>query len=147
MRTRLIEEFRRGVVEMPGAVGLVQRLVGKYPLALASGSPMEAINMSLQTLGIQRCFDQVISSESVARGKPNPDVFLRAAELLQVPPANCVVFEDSLVGVTAARAAGMQCYAVPSGHLTEITALATRVFASLAEVPLGTSETDGVLAS
>jgi len=138
IRSRLIEEFMHGVPAMPGAVELVRRLAARrYPLALASGSPMEAIEPTLVRLGIRECFDQVVSSEMVKRGKPHPDVFLKAAELLRAEPAECVVFEDSLVGVQAAAAAGMSCYAVPSGHFEEIAKLATRVYRSLEEVELG----------
>jgi HAD superfamily hydrolase (TIGR01509 family) len=133
LRGRLIEEFGKGVKAMPGAVELVRHLRGRYPLALASGSPMEGIELALGQLGVHECFDQVISSESVKRGKPEPDVFLAAARLLGAAPAECVVFEDSLVGVRAAVAAGMGCYAVPSGNAEQIRALATRVMGSLAE--------------
>lgn len=134
IRSRLIEEFRGGVEAMPGAVELVKRLCGRYPLALASGSPMEGIELALGAIGLSGCFDVVISSESVARGKPHPDVFLKAAELLRADPSECVVFEDSLVGVMAARAAGMQCYSVPSGAHDEIRVIAARVFSSLADI-------------
>lgn len=134
IRSRLIDEFKRGVEPMPGAVALVKRLCGHYPLALASGSPPEGIQLALGAAGIADCFNVIISSESVARGKPHPDVFLKAAELLGAKPAECVVFEDSLVGVMAAKAAGMYCFAVPSGAHDEIRAIATRVFPSLAEV-------------
>ena len=133
-RERLLEQFTHSAAPMPGAVDLVRHLYQHYPLALASGSPIEAIEVTLQRLQIRDCFQKVISSESVKRGKPHPDVFLAVADLLKIVPADCVVFEDSLVGVQAASAAGMQCYAVPSCHPEKIAQIATRVFASLAEV-------------
>lgn len=133
-RDALLAEFSVAVDPMPGAVDLVRRLHPLRPMALASGSPLQVIENVLARLEIRDCFQVVITSESVERGKPHPDVFLKAAELLGVPPADCLVFEDSLVGVQAARAAGMQCFAVPSGRAAEIEAIATSVFTSLAEV-------------
>jgi HAD superfamily hydrolase (TIGR01509 family) len=119
---------------MPGAVALVQQLSGNYRLAVASGSPPAAIVTALRSLGIADRFVVVISSESVARGKPEPDVFLAAASRLGVEPGRCLVFEDSLVGVQAARAAGMACVAIPSGDHESIAATGTRVFESLAVI-------------
>jgi len=76
----------------------------------------------------------------VKRGKPAPDVFLAAAEKLGVAARECVVFEDSVIGVQAAVAAGMGCFAVPSGDagaVAEIRALGGRVVGSLEEVGWG----------
>jgi HAD superfamily hydrolase (TIGR01509 family) len=136
IRDALIAGFAGEIEAMPGALALLRRLAGRAPIALASGSPLPAILAALQRLEIRQCFNHVVSSESVARGKPHPDVFLAAAEALGVPPANCLVFEDSLIGVRAARAAAMRCIAVPSGAHDEIRRLATRTFDSLADVPV-----------
>jgi beta-phosphoglucomutase-like phosphatase (HAD superfamily) len=78
----------------------------------------------------------MISSDSVAKGKPAPDVFLKAAELLGAAPQRCIVFEDSYHGVQAGLAAGMKVFAVPSTRGNGIERLATRTFSSLAEVTL-----------
>ncbi len=135
MRDALIEAYGQAEIPpMAGAVGLVRRLHGLAPMAVASGSPVEGIERAMQRLEIRGCFDVVISSESVARGKPAPDVFLKAAELLGAAPAECLVFEDSLHGVRAARAAEMAVFAVPTVAPEEIARLATGVFGSLAEV-------------
>ncbi len=131
LRDALIDRFAGGVQAMPGAVALVRRLRGRAPMAVASGSPRRAIEMALKTLEIDDCFEVILTSESVARGKPHPDVFLAAAVSLNMPPEACLVFEDSLIGVRAACAAGMRCFAVPSGMHDRIRELATRVFDSL----------------
>jgi len=136
MRDALIAGFKGHVQPMPGAVELVKRVAGRVPMAVASGSPLAVITYCLDTLGIRQHFAQVISSEAVLRGKPHPDVFLAAAKALNTAPADCLVFEDSLIGVRAAKAAGMQCFSVSSGHHAEIAALATRTFESLADVTL-----------
>lgn len=136
LRTHLIQAFANGADEMPGASTLVRHLHGRYPLAVASGSPVEAIRTALSHLGITECFDRIITSESVPRGKPHPDVFLEAAHQLNQAPAHCLVFEDSLIGVQAAKAAGMHCFAIPSCYPAQIAALATSVFDDLAQITL-----------
>jgi HAD superfamily hydrolase (TIGR01509 family) len=136
MRDTLMAGFAGQAEPMPGAVEFVTRVAGKFPLAVASGSPWPVITGVLETLKIREHFRVVVSSESVARGKPHPDVFLATAEALGAPPRECLVLEDSLIGVRAAKAAGMRCYSVPSGHHAEIAALADGVFSSLAEITL-----------
>jgi HAD superfamily hydrolase (TIGR01509 family) len=83
------------------------------PLAVASGSSRAAIEAVLAGTGLDAYFGTTVSAEEVARGKPEPDVFLAAALLLGVRPAECVVLEDAPPGVEAARRAGMSCVAVP----------------------------------
>jgi len=116
MRDRLLENFARFPIEpIPGAIALVQRCSKTgLPMAVASGSPMQAIEHALEILGIRHHMRILVTSEGVARGKPHPDVFLATGEKLGVPAANCLVFEDSLVGVKAAAAAGMRCVVRPS---------------------------------
>jgi HAD superfamily hydrolase (TIGR01509 family) len=135
MREQLLNNFQsRPAVAQPGAVELVRRMATLAPLAVASGSPMEAIELTLRGLGIETAFQVVLSSESVKRGKPHPDVFMAAAERLGVAAQDCLVFEDSLVGVQAARAAGMRVFVVPSEPAAAPSGLATRVFGSWKQV-------------
>jgi HAD superfamily hydrolase (TIGR01509 family) len=84
-----------------------------YPLALASGSSPEVIDVVLTAAGLRDRFDVTVSAEQVDRGKPAPDLFLAAAKQLRVVAEGCVVIEDSSYGVRAALAAGMRCIAVP----------------------------------
>jgi HAD superfamily hydrolase (TIGR01509 family) len=136
MRAFLLEEFAAPVAPMPGADALVRALAPHYGLAVASGSPAEAIRSVLERAGWIPLFRETVSSESVAKGKPAPDVFLAAAARLTAAPQRCLVFEDSLHGVRAARAAGMKCFVVPSLDDRRIAGLADRVFESLADVRL-----------
>ena len=137
MRDALFQAFEKGAIEpMSGAVACVRALADSYPLAVASGSPLPLIELAMKSLNLRDAFDVFVSSESVARGKPFPDIFLATAKKLGVDPARCLVFEDSLVGVQAARASGMACYAIPSSSPAEIAQIATRTFTCLAEVTL-----------
>jgi HAD superfamily hydrolase (TIGR01509 family) len=135
MRTELLLAFRKSPPgQMPGAIDCVTRMARHTTIALASGSPLEAIESVTRRLGIRDHFAVVLSSESVKRGKPHPDVFLAAAEKLAVPPQQCLVFEDSLIGIEAALAAGMRVFAIPSGNHAAIAKKATRTYASLDQI-------------
>lgn len=79
---------------------------------IASGSELHRIELSLEVTGLRTYFEQITSSYEVAQGKPAPDVFLRAAEKMGFAPESCIVIEDTIFGVQAGVAAGMQvlCY-------------------------------------
>ena len=86
-----------------------------YRIAIASSSTVPAINRVLELFNLEEAFDVRVSGDHVAVGKPAPDIFLRAAELLNVDPEKCIVIEDSGSGILAAKRAGMQCTAYLSG--------------------------------
>ncbi|KKD54946.1 phosphatase [Paenibacillus sp. ICGEB2008] len=79
------------------------------PVAVASSSPRSLIDLIMEKTGLGRYFDIRITGEEVSQGKPAPDIFLYAAELLGIAPAHCIVIEDSRNGVHAAKSAGMRC--------------------------------------
>ena len=111
----------------PGCAELIAAAAGRIPLALASGSTRRIIDAVLDQFGLARRFGVVLSCESVARGKPAPDIFLCAAEQLSRAPAECIVLEDSPAGVQAARAAGMRVIAVPERDKARFVGLADHV--------------------
>ncbi|NTW82235.1 MAG: beta-phosphoglucomutase family hydrolase [Chlorobiaceae bacterium] len=88
-------------------------------LGLGTGSGPTNIRYVLGLLNLSNTFDTVVSAYDVEHGKPQPDIFLRAAELLAVDPSCCIVFEDALPGIEAARNAGMQCVAVTTTNKAE----------------------------
>lgn len=79
----------------------------KIPLAVASGGFREIILKQLEIIGCADWFDTIVTAEDTTRHKPFPDVFLEAARRMQVPPADCLVYEDADLGLAAAKAAGM----------------------------------------
>jgi len=120
---------------MAGATALLARLQGAMRIGLASSSYRDAVDGVLHGLGIAHYFDTIVSGSEVARVKPAPDIFLRAANLLGVAPAQCAVLEDAEKGVLAAQAAGMPCIAVPSSYTRDHDfSQATQICASLDEV-------------
>ncbi len=83
-----------------------------FAQALASSTPIENIELISEVLGLKRYLSKLVSGETVPRGKPAPDIFLKAAQELGIAPRYCVVIEDAVAGVEAAHAAGMRCIAV-----------------------------------
>lgn len=119
---QLIQDFyklmlpicEKNVEPMPGLYKLINSL-GKadYKLALASSARLEKINIILKKLELTAIFDKIISGEDeIKHGKPAPDIFLKAAEKLNVKPKYCLVLEDAQNGVEAAKRAGMRCIGV-----------------------------------
>ena len=113
----MLEQIASGPIPMAGVPEVLRgvRAAG-YQLALASSAEPRVIDANLDALGLRPLFEAVVSGTQVARGKPAPDVFLAAAERLGVPPAACLVVEDSRNGLLAAKAAGMRCAVVPCAH-------------------------------
>ena len=101
----------------PGTEALVRALTAAgHPLAVVTGAQRSDVDFVLGHSGVGGHFEVVVTEEDVTRGKPDPEGFLLAAERLGVLPQEIVVFEDSLAGVRAARAAGMRCIAVTGTH-------------------------------
>jgi beta-phosphoglucomutase len=99
----------RGVLPVAGAPGFVAALARHgVPRAVASSATREDVESLLTEIGLRAHFDTVVTAEDVRQGKPSPEVFLRAAAGLGQSPGACLVFEDSIVGIHAARAAGMR---------------------------------------
>ena len=104
-------------------------------IGLASSSYRDAVDGVLHGLGMASYFETIVSGSEVARVKPAPDIFLKAANRLGVAPAECVVLEDAEKGVLAAQAAGMPCVAVPNGYTRDHDfSQATQICASLNQV-------------
>ncbi len=98
----------------PGAAELLGALRERgVPLALASSTDSAVVRQELDEAGLLTCFDAVVGGDQVKRSKPDPEIFLRAAEALDMPPARCFVIEDSFNGIRAAHRAGMRPLMVP----------------------------------
>lgn len=96
----------------------------RITVGLASSSPMVFIEKVLEKFGIRHYFSCVISGEEMARGKPAPDIYLEASKVLDIPPEQCMVLEDSRNGVMAAKSAGMRCigFANPNSGSQDLSA-------------------------
>jgi beta-phosphoglucomutase len=115
------EAYRRIVMDsiqpLPGVVALVEDLdKSGFRLAVGSSGPRRNIDLIVSLFGISDCFVAIVSGEDVPLGKPDPTIFLMAAQRIGCEPRRCLVIEDAPVGIEAARAAGMKCLAVTNTH-------------------------------
>jgi HAD superfamily hydrolase (TIGR01509 family) len=137
------EAFRKDLTIIAGINEVLDEI--KLPMAIASGSEMERLEFTLQLTGLYDRFkDRLYSSSLVAKGKPHPDIFLYAAEKLNVASEKCLVIEDSLNGVRAGKAANMTVFGFTGGthvfnkeaHRDELLSLgADLVFHDMRELP------------
>jgi len=104
---------------LPGVKEMLEYLKNKgYKIGLASSSSPGSIQQILRVTNIKKFFDATISGWDIKKGKPNPDIFLECAKKLKVKARECVVVEDSVYGIEAAKKAGMKCIAVATGQHT-----------------------------
>lgn len=106
------ELLRTAELPVLAAAELLKAFHGTLPIALASSGSRSGIDVIIERLGWRDHFAVIVTGQDVARGKPAPDIFLRAAECLGIAPARCLVFEDTDDGVAAARAAQMAVFDV-----------------------------------
>jgi HAD superfamily hydrolase (TIGR01509 family) len=145
---RMQDGYRAGLPLLPGAEEAVRALAARWPLALASSSNREIIDLVLELAPFGDAFAVTVSSEEVARGKPAPDVYLEAARRLGAEPTRCVAIEDSANGLRSAAAAGMAVIAVPNPHYPpakNALVLAAAIVPAVGEVtPVLIESLDGV---
>lgn len=108
----LIEERAEPMPGVEHAINLCRQQ--HLALGLATSSPLSLVKVVLEKLNIQNTFDAITSAEHLPFGKPNPQVYINCADVLQVSPVSCVAFEDSYNGMIAAKAARMKCVVVPA---------------------------------
>ncbi|MBM3441295.1 MAG: HAD family phosphatase [Bacteroidetes bacterium] len=120
-KEQIYRELYRGKVQpIPGLLPFLDTLkAARIQIALATAADHGNIDFTLDELGIRDRFDALVGSEDVQKGKPHPDVYLRAAEKLGKAPSRCLAFEDAPVGIEAALAAGMQVVGLATTHPRE----------------------------
>ncbi len=138
-------EYANDVGLLPYALEYLSKLKAAHiKLGVATGLPEELYKPCLLHNGIYALFDALCSTDQVEHGKEYPDIFLFAAEALQVPPAKCVVFEDVLPAVQSAKQAGMLVYGIydkySAHHRAEISAWADGYLLNLRDAPLPNKE-------
>jgi HAD superfamily hydrolase (TIGR01509 family) len=132
--------FQQELQPIPGIVELISAL--EQPICVASSSSLRRLDLTLKTTGLfDRFFPHIFSAEQVSRGKPEPDLFLWAADKMQVQPDRCVVIEDSPYGVMAGVAAGMTVLGftggshIQPGHEAKLSAAgATQIFSHMSQL-------------
>jgi HAD superfamily hydrolase (TIGR01509 family) len=140
-KARTFPEMLRADCRVYDGVGDLVRSLGDVPCAVASGARREEVEIVLRAAGLADTIAAVVAMEDVTAGKPNPEPFVTALDRLcrdgrSIRPADCLVVEDSVVGIEAARRAGMRCLAVTNSHPADALAGADLVVASLAGLSL-----------
>ncbi|WAZ23270.1 HAD family hydrolase [Streptomyces cinnabarinus] len=134
---RVFAAFERELKPVVGAEGVLEKLAADgVPYCVASSGSHERIRVGHRTTGLTRWFEEgrIFSSQDVGRGKPDPDLFLYAAERMGIAPERCVVVEDSPLGVQAAVAAGMDVYGFTAMTPAARLAGATGLFGDMGEL-------------
>jgi HAD superfamily hydrolase (TIGR01509 family) len=136
---RMLERYAHGPPFIPGAVDAVKRIGARWPVAIASSSNRELIEVVLAAAELDQLVRVVVSSEEVARGKPAPDVYREAIRRLGVEPQRAAAVEDSHNGIRSAHAAGLRVIATPNPHFppdSDALALADVVLDSIDELTI-----------
>ncbi|CDE85815.1 putative uncharacterized protein [Coraliomargarita sp. CAG:312] len=99
--------------EIPGSANFIRILKERgFKLGLVTSSSMHKMKYALAKLGLENCFDAIVTGDSIKEGKPNPQCYITAAQMLKSDPSNCAVFEDSINGMRAALGAKMRLFAL-----------------------------------
>ncbi|MDA0376384.1 MAG: HAD family phosphatase [bacterium] len=113
-KKKIYDELIREKISLKeGAEELIENIHGQYPLCLASSSRRESIEACLEKFGLKEKFQSILSGTELEKSKPNPDIYLKAAESIGQSPSQCLVFENSVSGLHAAKSAGMRCIICP----------------------------------
>jgi HAD superfamily hydrolase (TIGR01509 family) len=135
------ESFRRkaagNIKPFPGVVGLLNAIKkGNFKQGLVSSASKENIALLLSELDLEGIFNCIVFGQEVPESKPSPQIYLLAARKLGIKPGDCMVIEDSPLGVKAAKTAGMKCLAIANTHPRQKLEEADKVFVSLKKVDL-----------
>ncbi|AFY02421.1 HAD family hydrolase [Bdellovibrio bacteriovorus] len=104
------------VTTIKSVMEIIQHYHGQIPMAIVTGSRRKIVELTMNQLGIQKYFDTLVCAEDYTQGKPAPDCFLMAAAKIQIAPADCLAFEDAVLGIEAAHTANMNCLKVTDDH-------------------------------
>jgi len=114
------EIYDKDVKPVDGLPVFLKRLKElKIPMAIATSAPRANVDFTLVKTGLSDYFNIILDDSFVTQGKPHPEVYLKTAEALKFKPSDCVVFEDSLAGVQAARKAGCKVVGITTTHTRE----------------------------
>ncbi len=126
-----------GVTILPGVIRYLKSLRDAgIPCVIGTSTQRDNVEFILEMTELRPYFQEMVTSEDVSHGKPDPEVFLKAAERAGLPPEQCVVFEDALYGIQAAKAGGMTAVGVLTTHPGAFLKGADRLVAQLDELPL-----------
>lgn len=119
------EIYKPFIKPVSGLLNFLEILNKKnIPMAIATSGIQPNIDFMFEEVPIKKYFDEVVNSSHITKGKPDPEIYLKVASLLKVSPKNCLVFEDAVVGIKSAKAAGMKVIAVATTQTKEELSIA-----------------------
>lgn len=122
------EIYKPFIKPVPGLLNFLEILDQKnLPMAIATSGIQPNIDFMFENIPIKKYFKVVVNSSHITHGKPHPEIYLKVASLLNVPPKNCLVFEDAVVGINSAKAAGMKVIAVATTQTKEELSIAEMI--------------------
>lgn len=140
-KTEIFESLIEGYVKVfPGVEKFLHKIKGLYPVAIGSGALRSEIEIILKQTGLEEYFDFIVSADEVENCKPAPEVYIKVLKQLNkinskvIEPSECLVFEDAIHGIQAAKAAGMQCVAVTNSYKENELGIADLVINSFEEI-------------
>ena len=111
------ELYRPYLAPTPGLMDFLEEVKrNQVPIAVGTSAPVENVEFTLDGLDIRSYFKGVVDDRAVTKGKPDPEVYLKCAEMVNVDPENCIVFEDAVSGIKAGKAAGAKVIALATSH-------------------------------
>jgi beta-phosphoglucomutase family hydrolase len=120
--------YKPFIKPVPGLIEFLEILKSKnITMAIATSGIQPNIDFMFENISIKEYFDVVVNSAHIKKGKPDPEIYLKAASLLKVEPKNCLVFEDAVVGIKSAKAAGMKVIALATTQPKEELAEADEI--------------------
>jgi HAD superfamily hydrolase (TIGR01509 family) len=116
LKERYVRNMKKHVEAIPGIYGLLDFLKSKVKLALATNSRMREVDIICSRLDFEKFFELKLARDHVKNAKPDPEIYLKAAGTFGAKPDECIVFEDSVIGIKAAKGAGMNCIAITNTY-------------------------------
>ena len=117
---RSVENYKHNISLFPGIIQVLRSIAQKYKQGLATAREKKFALISINRFDLKKYFDAAVFAEDVTQGKPSPEIFLKCAEEMQIEPRHCLVVEDGLNGVLAAKSAGMIAVAKKASHNKDI---------------------------
>jgi len=130
LKERYVRTMKKEVAAVAGVYDLLIFLKKNLQLALATNSRMREVDIICSKLGFDKFFDLKLARDHVKNAKPDPEIYLKAANTLNAEPDECIVFEDSVVGIRAAKSAGMRCIAITNTYPSEFLKAADLIIES-----------------
>jgi HAD superfamily hydrolase (TIGR01509 family) len=140
LKERYVRNMKKQVEAVPGVYDLLDFLKRKTKLALATNSRMREVDIICSRLNFNRFFELKLARDHVKNAKPDPEIYLKAASTLGAEPEECIVFEDSVVGIKAAKSAGMNCVAITNTYVPKFLKQADLIIDSYTKENIGIIE-------